>query len=93
MVAEKIEKNKIEKKEQELSPEDLVIRLQGFLDQEGINRIAKYRGRGLAGLYFLDLEDPEDDYGNITFASQSLKWSDVLKEAKKVLENWGIISR
>ncbi len=88
MVAEKIEKNKIEKKEEELSPEELVIKLQEFLDQKGIDRIAKYKGRGLAGLYFFDLEDPEDDYGDITFASQSLKWDDVLKEAKNTLNKW-----
>ncbi len=93
MVAEKIEKNKIEEKEEELPPGELVKRLQELLGQEGINRIAKYRGRGLAGLYFFDLKDLDSGYDDITFASQSLKWSDVLKEAKKVLENWGIILR
>ena len=88
MVVEKIEKNKIEKKEEELSPEELVIKLQEFLDQKGINRIAKYRGQGLARLYYFDLQDLDSGYDNITFGSKSLKWDDVLKEARNALKGW-----
>ena len=88
MVAEKIEKNKTEKKEEELSPEELVIKLQEFLDQEGIDRVAEYRGRGLASLYYFDLKDLDSGYNNITFASQFLKWSDVLKKARNALNKW-----
>ncbi len=90
MVAEKIrgDKSKIEKKEQELSPEDLVERLQDFLIQKGINKVVQYRGRGLASLYYFNLKDLNDEYGDITFASQSLKRSDVLREVKNVLKGW-----
>ncbi len=90
MVAEKIRgnKNKIEKKEEELSPEELVKRLQEFLNQEGIDKNAKYRKRGLAGLHYFDLKDLDSGYDDITFASQSLKWSDVLKEVKNALKGW-----
>ncbi len=88
MVAEKIKEVKKETGEEELSPKELVIKLQEFLDQKGIDRVAEYRGRGLASLYYFDLKDLDSGYNNITFASQSLKWDDVLKEAKNTLNKW-----
>ncbi len=87
MVAEKIKEVKKETEEEELSPEELVTRLQEFLNKQGIGRIAEYRGTGL-GLYFFNLKDSNKEYSDASFGSKSLKWSDVFKEAKNALKGW-----